>query len=48
MNDAAQNLEAGALGLGESITMGVAGTAPAYSIEITRRRERRLATRTLP
>jgi amino acid transporter len=28
-------LEAGALGLGESITMGVAGTAPAYSIEIT-------------
>lgn len=28
-------LEANALGLGESITMGVAGTAPAYSIEIT-------------
>lgn len=28
-------LEAGALGLAESITMGVAGTAPAYSIEIT-------------
>jgi amino acid transporter len=30
-----QKLEAGALGLAESITMGVAGTAPAYSIEIT-------------
>ncbi|MBS0318424.1 MAG: APC family permease, partial [Proteobacteria bacterium] len=28
-------LEAGALGLSESVVMGVAGTAPAYSIEIT-------------
>ena len=34
MNDSPK-LEAGALGLGESIVMGVAGTAPAYSIEIT-------------
>jgi amino acid transporter len=30
-----EKLEAGALGLVESIVMGVAGTAPAYSIEIT-------------
>lgn len=28
-------LEAGALGLSESVVMGVAGTAPAYSIAIT-------------
>ena len=33
--DGKPKLQAGALGLAESITMGVAGTAPAYSIEIT-------------
>lgn len=30
-----EGLEANSLGLGESVVMGVAGTAPAYSIEIT-------------
>ena len=31
----AVQLEAGALGLGESVVMGIAGTAPAFSVAAT-------------
>ncbi|GAB3457196.1 APC family permease [Massilia terrae] len=34
-HSAGEGLEENSLGLGESVVMGVAGTAPAYSIEIT-------------